>query len=212
MERAEFTAGSIEVRGSSPVHRLLSFLGAFFLGIEPGAPQERDAENWWDRDAPAANPSASGPMTLGHQAELFDDAGQVAAEPLARTAPPGSDARPMPGAKSAAKTIPLTLVSVQSKSRTTARVVATTRVISATRVSSVAKASTTARGAVARQLMLSQSISSGREESRWFSVPQRVLLPRYQLFEGAAAVTGEGGNMQIGSPSTRAQRGQVWFI
>ena len=77
----------------------------------------------------------------------------------------------------------------------------------------MAQAATAARGAVARQLVLSQSISSGREESRWFSVPQRVLLPRFQLFEGADAVTeDETGRLRMGSPSTRAQRGRVWFV
>ena len=152
------------------------------------------------------------PMTLGHQAELFDNAGQVAVKPLERAVLPVAGTWSIPEAKPAAPTIPQTIVSVHSKSRITARVVATTRVVPVTRVSSVAKTATVARGAVARQLLRSQSISSGKEESRWFSVPQRVLLPRYQLFEGADAVTEDGGGLRIGSPSTRTQHGQVWFV
>lgn len=115
-------------------------------------------------------------------------------------------------AKSAAKAIPQAVVSVRSKSRTTARVVATTRMEVPTRVAAVAKTETTARGAVARHLVMSQSISSGQEESRWFSVPQRVLLPRFQLFEGADAVTEGPEGLRIGSPAMRAQRGRVWFV
>jgi hypothetical protein len=112
----------------------------------------------------------------------------------------------------AAKAVPQTIVSVYSRSKSTARVVATTRVVSTPRVSAVAKTATVAQGAVARQLLRSQSISSGREESRWFSVPQRVLLPRFQLFEGAEAVTEDRGSLRIGSPATRSQRGRVWFV
>jgi hypothetical protein len=212
MERAEFAVGSVEVRGSGTIHRVLSFLGAFFLGIGPAAQPEREEENWWDRDVSSSNSADSVPMSLGHQAELFDHAGQVAVKPLERAVLPVADTWSIPETTSAAQAIPQTIVSVHSKSKVTARVVATTRVVPVTRVSSVAKTATVARGAVARQLIRSQSISSGREESRWFSVPQRVLLPRYQLFEGADAVTEDGGGLQIGSPSTRKQHGQVWFV
>ena len=118
----------------------------------------------------------------------------------------------VPAAPPAAKARPQTIVSVHSKSRTTARVVATTRVVAATRVAAVSKTATSARNEMGRHLVMSQSLSSGREESRWFSVPQRVLLPRFQLFEGADAVVEEGGNLRIGSPSTRSQRGRVWFV
>ena len=90
--------------------------------------------------------------------------------------------------------------------------VATTRVVAATRVAAVSKTASSARNEMGRHLVMSQSLSSGREESRWFSVPQRVLLPRFQLFEGADAVVEEGGNLRIGSPSTRSQRGRVWFV
>ena len=118
----------------------------------------------------------------------------------------------VPAVPPAAKAISQTIVSVHSKSRTTARVVATTRVVAATRVAAVSKTASSARCEMGRHLVMSQSISSGREESRWFSVPQRVLLPRVQLFEGADAVVEEGGNLRIGSPSTRTQRGRVWFV
>ena len=149
-------------------------------------------------------------MSFGRQAELFDDAGHAAA-PLARAETPAAEIRTPPVVRPVAQTV----VSVHSKSKSTARVVATTRVVPAIRVAAAATAAAAApaaRGAVAYQLVRSQSISSGKEESRWFSVPQRVLLPRYQLFEGSNAVTEDGGSLRIGSPSTRAQHGQVWFV
>jgi hypothetical protein len=204
MERAEFAAGSIEVRGSGPVHRFLGFLGAFFLGIGPDAHAGRDAENWWDREPGAARDDAT-PLVLGRQAELFDAAGQAVAAPVARPAAPV----PAPVAAPAAAR---TLVSVHAKSRTGARVVATTRAVAATRVAAVTKTAAGARGEVGRHLVMSQSLSSGREESRWFSVPQRTLLPRFQLFEGADAVVEEQGSLRIGSPALKTQRGRVWFV
>jgi hypothetical protein len=178
------------------------------LGVGPAAQRASGDENWWDRDEPIANPSDAVPMTLGHQAELFDEAGHAAIQPVERAEMPAASTVTMP----AAKAVPQTIVSVYSRSKSTARVVATTRVVSTPRVSAVAKTATVAQGAVARQLFRSQSISSGREESRWFSVPQRVLLPRFQLFEGAEAVTEDRGSLRIGSPATRSQRGRVWFV
>ena len=169
------------------------------LGIGPDARAEREEENWWDR-APTSPGAKSVPMTLGRQAELFDAAGHAVYAPAA------------PAAKPAASALPQTIVSVHSKSRTTARVVATTRVVRATRVAAVSKARASARGEMGRHLVMSQSISSGKEESRWFSVPQRVLLPRFQLFEGADAVIEEGGNLRVGSPAMKTQRGRVWFV
>ncbi|MGD9613677.1 MAG: hypothetical protein AB7V22_12340 [Kiritimatiellia bacterium] len=200
MERAEFAAGSIEVRGSRPVHRLLNFLGAFFLGIGPDARAERSAANWWDRE-PTPERDESAPRALGRQAELFDAAGQAVAVPAAR-----------PAAAKSAPAQPRTVVSVQAKSRTGARVVATTRAVAATRVAAVPKTAANARGEVGRHLVMSQSLSSGREVSRWFSVPQRTLLPRFQLFEGADAVVEEQGRLRIGSPALKTQRGRVWFV
>jgi hypothetical protein len=147
-------------------------------------------------------------MTFGRQTELFDESGHAAFNPVERVALPAADAF----APSEEHAIPQTIVSVHSKSRTTARVIATTRVVSATRVASVSRTATRGRGAVARQLMMSQSISSGREEARWFSVPQRVLLPRFQLFEGSDAVTEDEAGLRIGSPSMRTQSGRVWFV
>lgn len=138
-------------------------------------------------------------MVFGRQAELFDASGHAAFAPVEPAVP-------------AAPVLPQTVVSVRSRSRTTARVVATTRVVSAPRVAAVAKTATAARGSVARHLAMSQSLSSGKEESRWFSVPQRVLLPRFQLFEGADAVTEGPDGLRIGSPSMRTQRGRVWFV
>ncbi len=143
---------------------------------------------------------------------MFDAAGQVAVQPDERAAAPQPQAAARPEAKPLALPIPRTIVSVHSRSRTTARVVATTRVLAVPRVAVVAKTAVAARNEVGRHLVMSQSISSGKEESRWFSVPQRVLLPRFQLFEGADAVTEEGDRLTVGSPSTRAQRGRVWFV
>ncbi len=144
-------------------------------------------------------------MGFGHQEEMFDAAGQVAV-PWAEPAP-AAPVRTEPAVP--ART---TVVSVRSKSRTTGRVVATTHVAVPTRVSAVATTPATALGVMARQLVQSQSISSGREDARWFSVPQRALLPRLQLFEGASAVAEDHGTLRIGSPATRPQRGQVWFV
>ena len=145
-------------------------------------------------------------MTLGRQAEMFDDAGRVAPSAPAALAPAVPAAAPAPAA-------PQTIVMVQPRARAAARPIVTTRRVAVpVRVASVAKGAVPARGAVARHLLMSQSISSGKEESRWFSVPQRVLLPRFQLFEGADAVVEEGRNLRIGSPATRSQRGRVWFV
>ena len=188
-------------------------MGECILGVGSGARREKE-ENWWDRETPSAHVDESAPVIFGRQTELFDETGQAVftpAEPAAELTIETPAAAPVP--KYAPRVVPQTIVSVQSRSRTTARVVATTRAASATRVAAVAKTASAAHGAVARQLMMSQSISSGREESRWFSVPQRVLLPRYQLFEGAEAVTEEeGGGLRLGARSMRGQRGHVWFV
>ncbi|MDR0994508.1 MAG: hypothetical protein LBN38_08115 [Verrucomicrobiota bacterium] len=144
-------------------------------------------------------------MTLGRQAELFDPTGHAVFTPeIPRVEAVRESRRVVP--------VPQTIVTVQSRSKTTARVVATTRSATSTRVSAVTKTAKASRGSVARHLVMSQSISSGKEEARWFSVPQRVLLPRYQLFEGAPAVTEEQGQLRIGSPCLRTQRGRVWFV
>ena len=140
-------------------------------------------------------------MVIGRQAELFDAAGQEVAVPAAR-----------PAAAKAAPAPPRTVVSVHAKSRTGARVVATTRAVAATRVAAVPKTAAGTRGEVARHLFMSQSLASGREATRWFSVPQRTLLPRFQLFEGADAVVEEQGSLRIGSPALKTQRGRVWFV
>ena len=148
-------------------------------------------------------------MVFREQAELFDAAGRATYVPASRAAAPTEEFRPVPET-AAVRPAPKTIVSVRS--RTSSRVVATTRVEAPVRVAAVAKTEAAARGSVARHLVMSQSISSGKEESRWFSVPQRVLLPRFQLFEGADAVTEGPGGLRIGSPSMRAQRGRVWFV
>ena len=129
--------------------------------------------------------------------------------PLARPAAAAPTVAPV-----AAPAATRTLVSVHARSRTGARVVATTRAVAATRVAAMPKTAAVAgsRGEVGRHLVMSQSLSSGREESRWFSVPQRTLLPRFQLFEGADAVVEEQGSLRIGSPALKAQRGRVWFV
>lgn len=182
------------------------------MGIGPEAQREPEEANWWDREDALAPPeSRSIPMGFARQAELFDESGQAAYQPLVRPPLPVADAPPE--IPPAARTIPQTIVSVRSKSKTTARVVATTRVAPAVRVASVAKAASPVRGAVARQLVMSQSISSGREEARWFSVPQRALLPRFQLFEGSDAVTEDkAGGLRIDPPAMRTQNGRVWFV
>lgn len=186
-------------------------MGAFFLGIGPAAQRERKDENWWDRE-PSLRGDDSAPVAFGRQTELFDETGEVAYE----AAPPREALpreTPVSSVPAAVRPTARTVVSVQSRSRQTARVVATTRARPATRVAAVSKAASASQGDVARHLMMSQSLSSGREESRWFSVPQRALLPRYQLFEGAAGVTEEaGGILRVHSRSKRAQRGCVWFV
>lgn len=212
MERANFATGSIEVRGSGTVYRILSFLGAFFLGIGPAARRERDDENWWDRE-PSPREDDVAPVVFGRQTELFDETGEVAYEAVRP-----HEARPQETPVSVAPSVavrpaPRTVVSVQSRSRQSTRIVSTTRSHPATRVAVVSKAASRSQGDVARHLMMSQSLSSGREESRWFSVPQRALLPRYQLFEGEAGVTEEtNGRLRVNTRSKRSQRGCVWFV
>ena len=141
---------------------------------------------------------------------MFDAAGQVAVPWAARAPAPAVEA-PAP-ATPVAPSVRQTIVSVRPRSRATGRPVVTTRVEAPVRVSAVATTPATALGVMARQLVVSQSISSGKEEARWFSVPQRALLPRFQLFEGGDAVTEDGGSLTIASPATRAQRGRVWFV
>ena len=177
-----------------------------FLGIGSETQPKRESGNWWDREDPRFS------ANHGEQAELFDASGRVTYSPAETLDLPVEEIVSAPKAKSVASAIPQTVVSVHSKSKTTARVVATTRVLAPVRAAVVSKAVPAGRGVVGRQLVRSQSISSGREESRWFSVPQRVLLPRYQLFEGANAVTEDEGGLRIGSPSMRTQSGRVWFV
>ncbi len=149
-------------------------------------------------------------MVLGQQGEMFDEFGQATIAPAERVAP--AAVKPEPAvARSPARALPQTIVSVHARPR--ARTVVTTRAAAAPRVAALPRsAAPAARGAVARQLVMSQSISSGKEESRWFSVPQRVLLPRYQLFEGAEGVQEDAGGLRIASPSLRTQNGRVWFV
>ena len=147
-------------------------------------------------------------MRSGRQAELFDETGHAAFTPAEPEAVRPPEPAPVP-APAPARTV----VSVEAGRRRRSKVIATHRAAPATRVSSVTATAKAARGAVARHLLMSQSISSGQEESRWFSVPQRVLLPRYQLFEGAQdAVREDEGGLRIGPRSMRTQRGQVWFV
>ncbi|HHX97481.1 MAG TPA: hypothetical protein GX689_01320 [Lentisphaerae bacterium] len=207
MERAEFATGSVNVRGSSAIHRILSFLGAVLFGIGPAA-RAKESDKWWEREDYDSPHDTGIQMTLGQQAELFDIAGEAVFKPLETPPPPVS--APVPPV--AAPAAPRTIVSVQSKSRTTARVVATTRAAPVVRVSAVTKTAQAARGSVARHLMMSQSISSGKEAARWFSVPQRALLPRYQLFEGSPGVTEGADGLRISARELRTQRGRVWFV
>lgn len=181
-------------------------MGEFFLGIRPPALRASDAERWWERDdLEARHPAAAIPMVLGQQQEMFDDAGQVTVPWAERPAPPAAE-KPV---ESVARP---TVVSVRAKSRATGRVVATTQAAARTRVAAIASAPSRTHHAMARQLVLSQSISSGREEARWFSVPQRALLPRYQLYEGAVGVMETRRGLVIAPPATRAQRGRAWFV
>ena len=71
MERAEFATGSVNVRGSSAIHRILSFLGAVLFGIGPAA-RAKESDKWWEREDYDAPHDTGIQMTLGQQAELFD--------------------------------------------------------------------------------------------------------------------------------------------
>jgi hypothetical protein len=188
----------------------LTFLGDFFLGLGLGESREKASENWWDREVPLEPAEEAGQPLFGRQTELFDETGRVVvAQPEGRGAPSASSPQSLGGAQA----VPQTLVSVRSRSASGLRVVTTTRSAAPVRVTVVPKTAEAQRGAVARQLVASQSISSGKEESRWFSVPQRVLLPRYQLFEGSDAVREDScGGLSLVSRSMRTQRGQVWFV
>lgn len=165
-----------------------------------------EERNWWDcDDGDTQQETLSVPMTLGRQENLFDESGQPAFVPPTSTIFE-EEAGP------AAMTLPKTDVSVHRRSKTTARVVATTRPARVTRVMSVARTEKASAGGMARHLAMSQSISSGSEETRWFSVPQRVLLPRYQLFTGGDSVREERGGLRIVSSSSASSHGRVWFV
>ena len=149
---------------------------------------------------------------LGRQAELFDDAGHAVYTPVEHAGPVAVSVAPAVVPAAVPRTTGQTRVSVHPRAGSATRIVTTARAVPATRVTAVVAKASAARGAVARQLMMSQSISSGREESRWFSVPQRVLLPRYQLFEGTEGVTEDPGGLRVGGPAARPHRGHVWFV
>ena len=175
------------------------------FGIGPAA-RAKESDKWWEREDYDAPHDTGIQMTLGQQAELFD-------MPARRYSAAGNSAAPVSApVPPVAAPAPRTIVSVHSKSRTTARVVATTRAAPVVRVSAVTKTAQAARGSVARHLMMSQSISSGKEAARWFSVPQRALLPRYQLFEGSPGVTEGADGLRISARELRTQRGRVWFV
>lgn len=118
-----------------------------------------------------------------------------------------------------ARLVPQTVVSVQVRGLGKGR----SRAVAVTRPAAMgmAQAAVTPRvrtavgqkGEIGRHLVMSLSISSGKEESRRFSVPRRVLRPHFQLFEGSAAVIeDENGGYRLGRQDLRTQRGQVWFV
>lgn len=227
MEQAEFATRSTIFRGSRGIHRILDGLGRFFLGIGgEAAPRRRAAsERWWDREDDEEEAEAGGgadalPMVLGEQARLFDDEGQVAV-----TLPEGGAGRAevrQPARKVVPRTVPNTVVSAQSRVNgkivgiTVTRASTLDMAVPKARAAAVAAAPVAAVAAsrsIARHLVMSQSILSGPEETRRFSVPLRALRPHFQLFEGAAAVVEDDhGGIRLNQRELRTQRGQVWFV
>ena len=218
----ERTAGVAIESGSTSsggvFHRVVEFLGSALFGI--GAERRSPPEKWWEKDATPEPPPAQKPLTFGQQGVLtgFGDR-ELAGAPDAAARPAGRGSRALVVPGLAAPPAETTLVSSVS-STAAARPVATTKRVAAARaaapaVAAPAVAAVREEGAIARQLLMSQSLyfSSGREEPRRYSVPRRALLPRFQLFAGGDGVVSDGrGHFTLPRRDLKSQRGQVWFV
>jgi len=215
----ERTAGVAIESGSTAsggvFHRVVEYLGSALFGI--GAGRRAEPEKWWEKDATPAEQPDRKPLAFGQQGVLtgFGDR-ELAGVPAAaadRPAGRGNRALVVPGA-AAAPAAETTLVSSVS-STAAARPVATTKRVAAVHAAAPAVSAVREEGAIARQLLLSQSLyfSSGREEPRRYSVPRRALLPRFQLFAGGDGVVSDGrGHFTLPRRDLKSQRGQVWFV
>jgi len=192
----------------SGLSRALGSVGDWLLGggaAEASGDAERD--EWWKDDASdaGAGTGAATALRLGRQGQLFDDDGEISGD--VRVGPGGALALPVG-----------TQVEVAgSRASARGRGVAVTRARVRTHAATSAaalEAALAARGAMVRQLCMSQSISRGGDEPRWYSVPHRgVRLPRYQLFDSAEAVDQDPrtGRMTVHAREMRVVRGRVWF-
>lgn len=233
MARAEYIAGTEQLRGRGLFSRVVGFLGECLLGI--GA-KSSDQDAWWkDDSADNAIPDEPAPIRRTreqeHQTFLFDADGSVSQDAAPRhattamaipstfgpaaPAAPVATAVPQQGATGIGRVqlLPRTEISVRSKNRRTARVVATTRAIPRAEAVATAAAVPVAKGDLIRSLGRSNSLSRGQEGVRWLSVPQRTLLPRYRLFVGTDGVEQDRrtGVMTVVTREQQNARGRVWF-
>lgn len=152
-------------------------------------------------------------MTLGEQATLFDDEGRVTIGAVPEAEPVREPVRP-----AVRRIVPNTVISAQTRvnGRITGITVTRAATLDAAPVNTVAVAAArevAAGRAIARHLVMSQSILSGKEETRRFSVPRRSLRPHFLLFEGCESVVEDGcGGYRLNQRNLRTQRGQVWFV
>lgn len=177
------------------------------------AGSDADRDEWWKDDAPdaGARTGAATAMRLGRQAKLFDDDGEVSGD--VRVGPGGAAALTLPGAAVAGTQVEVSGARASARGRRVAVTRARVRTHAATSAAAL-EAARAARGAMVRQLCMSQSISRGGDEPRWYSVPHRgVCLPRYQLFDSADAVEQDPktGRMTVNAREMRVVRGRVWF-
>ena len=169
--------------------------------------------NWWDvEEGLEEELTDATPMVLERQAELFDDAGEAVYTPAVAEEGERAAATRMGVALAQPANGVLTLVSGLVAGRGEAKAVVTRRAKTASRATVVSQAQAAASNEVARHLVMSLSISSGKEQARRFSVPRRALLPRYQLFEGASSVVEESGQLHLCGREARKGRGHVWFV
>lgn len=154
-----------------------------------------DRAPWWEReegdtlwDQPQEPPRAS-----VRQGELWDEQGQPMVAALAPAMPEAAPA--VAPLRAACRTLGAAAMPV-AKTKTFAQ-----------------KTRNTSKADIARMLVLSKSIYDGKDADRWFSVPQRSILPRLQLYEGSAEV--EDGHVmhsrQRPGPGG-ATSGHVWFV
>jgi hypothetical protein len=175
-----------------------------------GAPRQLSLRGFdLSADSPAspAAPRAIAPAAVPAAVAEPESAPAPAAEPAARR---------LPGAVGFSTRSGTLTALVDLVSRPSAPAVPVTRPLAireAERAAAIASA-VPQRGAVARQLILSQSLYRGSvsDVAKHPSVPRRAILPRFQLFEGEAGVVQDkDGGFLIPARGKKA-RGNVFFV